>query len=222
MKQDVPRSLAVVINDRESETRTPAQPLRPIPPAARDPFSAQPPRMEWGGPPHLDLSRIAPGRPVAQGEVIDVVGQILDEDARPVAQALVEIWNCNSFGRYSHVADHSPDAPLDPHFRGFGRLMTDADGRYRLRTIRPAGYLARADIGWWRPPHIHFSILGNGPRLVTQMYFPGEPLNEKDPIHLIIPPEERPRAIARSEGGVLRWDIVMRGRHQSHFEDDHD
>lgn len=214
------RILPVVAQDRESEARTPARPLRTIPPAARDPYAAQPPRPEWPGPSRLDLSRIAPGRPTAKGEVIEVSGRILDADGRPVAGALVEIWNCNAAGRYAHVDDGNPAAALDPDYLGFGRLMTDADGGYRLRTIRPGAYLARADIGWWRPPHIHFSILGGGPRLVTQMYFPGDPLNERDPIHMVIPPEERPRSIAQAADGGLRWDIVMRGRHRTAFEGD--
>ena len=214
------RTLAVVTRDRESEARTPARPLRPIPPAARDPYAAQPPRPEWPGPSLLDLSRIAPGRPPAQGEVIEVAGRIVDAGGRPVGGAVVEIWNCNAAGRYAHVDDANPAAPLDPDFLGFGRLMTDADGRYRLRTIRPAAYLARADIGWWRPPHIHFSILGGGPRLVTQMYFPGEPLNQKDPIHMIVPPDQRPAAIAEATADGLVWNIVMRGRHRTPFEGD--
>lgn len=218
-RQDT-RTLAVVTQDRESEARTPAQPLRRIPMQACDPFTPQPPLPEWPGPSSLDLSRIAPGRPVAQGEVIEVSGRILDEDMRPVSGALVEIWNCNSHGRYSHIDDNNADAALDPNFLGFGRLMTDSRGAYRLRTIKPAAYLARADIGWWRPPHIHFSILGGGPRLVTQMYFPGDPLNEKDPIHMIIPPEQRPGSIARTDEGGLRWDIVMRGRHRTPFDDE--
>jgi len=214
------RTLAVVTQDRESEGRTPARALRPIPPAARDTYTAQPPRLEWPGPSLLDLSRIGPDRPVASGEVIEVTGRILDAGGRPVGAAAVEIWNCNAAGRYAHVDDNNPDAPLDPNFYGFGRLMTDADGRYRLRTIRPAAYLARADISWWRPPHIHFSILGGGPRLVTQMYFPGDPLNEKDPIHMIVPPEQRPAAIAETTGDGLSWDIVLRGRHRTPFETD--
>ena len=156
---------------------------------------------------------------MAQGEVIEVSGRILDAEMRPVTGALVEIWNCNSHGRYAHADDSNPAAPLDTDFLGFGRLMTDSRGAYRLRTIRPAAYLARADIGWWRPPHIHFSILGGGPRLVTQMYFPGDPLNEKDPIHMIIPAEQRPASIAREADGGLAWDIVMRGRHRTPFEE---
>ncbi len=210
----------VVTQDRESEARTPARPLRPIPAAARDAYAAQPPRPEWPGPALLDLSRIAPGRPVAKGEVIEVSGRIVDAGGQPVGGAVVEVWNCNAAGRYAHVADSNPAAPRDPDFLGFGRLMTDAEGCYRLRTIRPGAYLARADIGWWRPPHIHFSILGGGPRLVTQMYFPDEPLNAKDPIHMIVPAGQHPASIARPAGDGLAWDIVMRGRHRTPFESD--
>lgn len=217
-----PRILTVVRNDRESEARTPALPLHPVPVAARDPYAMQPPSLEWPGPAQLDLSRIAPGRPQAQGDVIEVSGRIVDEDLRPVRNALVEIWNCNSFGRYSHIDDGGAnDARLDPDFLGFGRLVTDDDGRYHLRTIRPAGYLARADIGWFRPPHIHFSILGGGPRLVTQMYFPGNDLNERDFIYLAVPEAERSRTIGTALAvDRLQWDIVMRGRHVPPFDVD--
>lgn len=214
------RVLPVVVNDRESETRTPSQPLYRVPLDARDPFAACPP------PPALpsgegDLTRIAPGRPRAFGEAVLIAGRILDEDLRPVRRTLVEVWNANAHGRYSHTIDAGRnDAPLDPHFYGYGRLLTDDDGRYAVRTIKPGAYIARRDINWWRPPHVHFSILGSGVRLVTQMYFPGEALNEKDFIYLIVPEAERSRVIGEPMASPdadrrFQFDIVIRGRFQT-------
>jgi protocatechuate 3,4-dioxygenase beta subunit len=213
------RVLPVVVNDRESESRTPASRLYRIPEAARDPYAPCPP------PPSLragenDLTRLAPGRRQASGEAIAITGRILDEDLRPVRRTLVEVWNANTHGRYSHTSDAGNGAPLDPDFYGFGRLLTDDDGRYVLRTIRPGAYVARKDIGWWRPPHVHFSVVGAGVRLVTQMYFPGEPLNEKDLIFMIVPEEERDRVIGRSAPApgadrAFVFDIVIRGRFQT-------
>ena len=118
------------------------------------------------------------------------------------------------------MSDAGNDAPLDPNFYGFGRLMTDDDGRYHLRTIKPGAYIARKDIGWWRPPHVHFSVVGSGVRLVTQMYFPDERLNEKDFIYMIVPEEERARVIGRPAPPVagdraFAFDIVIRGRFQT-------
>lgn len=188
------RILSVVYNDRESEARTPSQPLVVIPIEARDPFSAAPilPAVHRH---EADLTRIAPGRPLASGLAIVVRGRVLDEDGRPVRRSLLEVWNANTYGRYSHTLDSANNAPLDPYFYGFGRTMTDDDGVYQLRTIKPGAYIARPDIGWWRPPHVHFSILG-GARLVTQMYFPGEALNKQDFIHMTVPEAERPLTIA--------------------------
>lgn len=167
-----------------------------------------------------DLTRIAPGRPQATGEAIVVTGRILDEDLRAVERTLVEVWNANAHGRYSHAIDAGRnDAPLDPHFYGFGRLMTDDEGRYQLRTIKPGAYIARKDIGWWRPPHGHFSVIGSGFRLVTQMYFPDEPLNHKDYIYLIVPEPDRDRIVAEPDAARgasrFRFDIVVRGRFQT-------
>jgi len=212
------RTLNVVFNDRESETRTPSQPLVVIPAEARDRYSAMPP-VPYVSAAEADLTQIAPGRPRAAGQAIVVVGRVLDEDGRPVRRTLLEVWNANTHGRYSHSGDTPrPEAPLDPNFYGFGRLMTDDDGSYRLKTIKPGAYLARSDIDWWRPPHVHFSIIGGGVRLVTQMYFPDEPLNAKDHIHMIIPEADRHRVIAVPvEPFAFRFDIVVRGCHQTLF-----
>jgi len=208
--------LPVVVHDRESETRTPSQPLYRIPREARDPFAAMPPPpLVRAG--EADLTRIAPGRPQAEGEAVTIAGRILDEDLRPVRRTLVEVWNANAHGRYSHVIDAGRnDAPLDPNFYGFGRIVTDEEGRYAIRTIKPGAYIARRDIGWWRPPHIHFSVVGSGVRLVTQMYFPGDPLNERDFIFLVVPESDRERVIGRPAGDAsLTFDIVIRGRFQT-------
>jgi protocatechuate 3,4-dioxygenase beta subunit len=209
------RILSVVFNDRESETRTPGQPLYVIPRDARDVFAPMPAQLAIN-PAEADLTRIAPGRPLANGQVIMVAGRVLDEDERPVRRTLIEIWNANTYGRYSHSMDTQTEAPLDPDFYGFGRVVTDDTGEYRLRTIKPGAYIARPDIGWWRPPHVHFSIVGSGVRLVTQMYFPGEALNRRDYIHMTIPETERDRVIARSvDAAAFRFDIVVRGRCQT-------
>jgi protocatechuate 3,4-dioxygenase, beta subunit len=212
--------LSVVASDRESETRTPAHRLYRIPEAARDPFAPCPPApLVRAG--ESDLTRIARGRPPASGEAIAITGCILDEDLRPVRRTLVEVWGANAHGRYSHLVDASRnDAPLDPNFYGFGRLVTDHEGRYQVRTIKPGAYIARTDIAWWRPPHVHFSIVGSGARLVTQMYFPDEPLNQKDFIFLVVPPADRNRIIAapvvsRSGDRAFSFDIVIRGRFQT-------
>jgi len=211
------RILTVVHNDRESEARTPSQPLVVIPEEARDPFTAMP-QLPFVSPEEADLTRIAPGRPPASGSVIEITGRVRDERARSVRRTLIEIWNANARGRYSHAGDANSSVPLDPNFYGFGRLLTDDEGVYRLRTIKPGAYLARADIDWWRPPHVHFSIIGGGVRLVTQMYFPGEPLNEKDHIHMAIPEPDRDLVIGVPNGvHSFRFDIVVRGRFQNAF-----
>jgi protocatechuate 3,4-dioxygenase, beta subunit len=218
---DFTRTLPVVVNDRESELRTPLRSLHRLPPIARDelaPWLELPPLRAGEN----DLTRVAPGRPQAAGEAIRIVGRVLDEDLRPVRRTLLEIWNANTYGRYAHLSDAARNpAPLDPNFNGFGRALTDDDGRYVVRTIKPGAYVARTDIAWWRPPHVHVSVIGGGLRLVTQMYFPDEPLNDKDFIHLIVPPDERPRVIGvplASSPDVeptLSFDIVVRGRFQT-------
>ena len=128
-----------------------------------------------------DLTRQHEGEPL--GERLLVSGRLLDGGGRPVLGALVEIWQANAAGRYAHPVDRHP-APLDPNFTGAGRCLTDADGRYRFVTIKPGAYPWRNHPNAWRPAHIHFSLFGRafGERLVTQMYFPGDPLFERDPI----------------------------------------
>ena len=117
------------------------------------------------------------GKSAPLGEKMILVGRLLDEDGRPIRDALVEIWQANASGRYHHPGD-THDAPLDPNFNGIGRTFTDAEGRYRFVTVKPGSYPWQNHKFAWRPQHIHFSLLGNAPvqRLVTQMYFPGDPL----------------------------------------------
>lgn len=125
-----------------------------------------------------DMTRIEGHSEQAAGEVIEVSGRVLDEEGNPVADALVDVWQANTHGRYAHERDRNP-APLDENFQGWARLMTDAKGRYRVRTIKPGAYPVRPD--WTRPPHIHFKVARRGyHELTTQMYFAGDPLNERD------------------------------------------
>jgi protocatechuate 3,4-dioxygenase, beta subunit len=158
----------------------------------------------------------------ALGERIIVTGRVLDEDARPLRDTIIEIWQANAAGRYAHEADQH-DAPLDPHFRGIGRALTGNDGTYRYMTVKPGAYPWRNHLNAWRPNHIHLSVFGPGfaTRLITQMYFPGDPLHALDPIFLSIPDESaRKRLVADFDIEVTRpeyalgyrFDIVLRGR----------
>lgn len=113
----------------------------------------------------------------AQGQVVHLMGRVLNLNGDPVPGARVEIWQANTHGRYDHPSDRNP-APLDPNFQGAAVQLTDAEGRYRFKTIKPGAYPVTRD--WSRPPHLHFEVVGKSNRLVTQMYFPGDPLNEKD------------------------------------------
>ncbi|GAB2480144.1 protocatechuate 3,4-dioxygenase subunit beta [Jatrophihabitans fulvus] len=155
------------------------------------------------------------------GERMIVTGRVLDGDGRPVAHQLVEIWQANAAGRYAHQRDQHP-APLDPHFTGAGRTLTGADGSYRFVTIKPGPYPWRNHHNAWRPAHIHFSVFGTQftQRLITQMYFPGDPLFGLDPIfNAVTDPKARERMIATYDHDVTtdewatgyRWDIVLTG-----------
>jgi len=162
------------------------------------------------------------------GERIVVSGRVLDENGRPVPHTLVEVWQANSAGRYAHKLDQH-DAPLDPNFTGAGRVMTDEHGRYRFMSIKPGAYPWKNHFNAWRPAHIHFSLFGRSfaTRLVTQMYFPNDPLLAFDPIY-----NSAPDAAARTSmissfdwettqnefALGYKFDIVLRGRNQTMME----
>jgi protocatechuate 3,4-dioxygenase beta subunit len=176
----------------------------------------------------FDLTKQHSGEPI--GERVVVSGRVLDANARPVANTLVEIWQANSAGRYPHPRD-THDAPMDPNFTGCGRTLTDAEGNYRFITIRPGEYPWRNHPNAWRPAHIHFSLFGPAfaTRLVTQMYFPGDPLLEFDPMYTSIPDEKaRKRLISAFDWDTTipeqalgyHWDIVLRGRDDTPMEND--
>ncbi|MGH3391284.1 MAG: protocatechuate 3,4-dioxygenase subunit beta [Actinomadura sp.] len=164
-----------------------------------------------------DLTKQHSGEP--QGERIVVTGRVLDSTGRPVPHSLVEVWQTNAAGRYIHLNEQHP-APLDPNFTGAGRCLTDADGRYTFITIKPGAYPWGNHHNAWRPAHIHFSVFGTAftQRLVTQMYFPGDPLFAQDPIFQSIPdPKARERLVARFDLDTTvpewalgyQWDIVL-------------
>lgn len=180
------------------------------------------------GPADHDLTRNASISGDALGERIIVTGRVLDEVGRPIRNALIEIWQANSAGRYIHKVDQH-DAPIDPNFTGAGRCLTNNEGEYRFTTIRPGAYPWRNHSNAWRPSHIHLSILGRSflERLVTQMYFPGDPLLPLDPIYNAIPNEAaRQRLISQYAHDVTqpewalgyRFDIVLAGAHATPFE----
>jgi protocatechuate 3,4-dioxygenase beta subunit len=166
-----------------------------------------------------------------QGQRIIVSGRVLDENGRPVPNTVMEIWQANAAGRYIHKKDQW-DAPLDPNFTGAGRVVTDAEGRYRYVTVRPGAYPWGNHHNAWRPSHIHLSLLGPAfaTRLVTQMYFPDDPLIEIDPIANAVPTPFRQRMVSRFDLATTRanwalgylFDVVLRGREATPFEDDHD
>ena len=161
------------------------------------------------------------------GERIIVIGRVMDEAGRPLRNTLIEIWQANAAGRYIHKVDQHA-APIDPNFFGGGRCVTDSEGRYRFRTIKPGAYPWGNHANAWRPNHIHFSLVGPTitSRLVTQMYFPGDPLLALDPIFQGTPEKARNRLISNfsldvtEEGFALGYvfDIVLRGLAETKFE----
>ena len=159
-----------------------------------------------------DLTRIKGRRGKATGQPISVIGRIVDLHGNPIRGARIDVWQANAVGRYAHPGDRANPAALDPNFQGFGRLVADHQGEFRFRSIKPAAY--NTPIGR-RTPHIHFSIDGRNERLVTQMYFPGEPLNAGDPLLKAAAHRESlvASAIGRSAGDpqalAYRWTIVL-------------
>ena len=201
---------------RSTRLRAPGRPLEVLPERFRDiggpVFGEQ--ALEPGD---SDLTTQGSGGPL--GERIIVQGRVTDEDGRSIAGALVEVWQANAGGRYRHEIDRHP-APLDPNFAGSGRCLTDAEGRYRFVTVKPGAYPWGNHPNAWRPAHIHFSLFGRlfAERLVTQMYFPGDPLFEFDPIfNAVRDPRARDLLVAKLDMDVTEeawalgytWDIVV-------------
>lgn len=161
-----------------------------------------------------DLTIVAGRSARAQGQVIHLMGRVLNLQGEPVSGAKIKIWQANTHGRYAHPRDRNP-ATLDPNFQGSAVQVTDVEGRYRFKTIKPGAYPASPD--WLRPPHIHFEVISNGSHLVTQMYFPGEPMNEQDlllqgmranqegAIATLLPPTDEVAA----DSLIAVWDIVL-------------
>lgn len=212
---------------RSTARRHPTQPLVIVPQTLSEITGPAHGEQALGRLDH-DLTRQHAGEPL--GERIIVGGRVMDEDDRPVPDTLVEIWQANAAGRYAHAQD-THDAPLDVNFSGAGRVLTGADGRYRFVTIKPGAYPWNNHHNAWRPAHIHVSVFGQSflTRLVTQMYFPGDPLLALDPIFNSIPSETaRHRLISAFDVGMTepgwalgyRFDIVLRGREATPLEHD--
>jgi len=174
-----------------------------------------------------DLTRQHAGEPI--GERITVTGRVFDTEGKPLRGTLVEVWQANAAGRYQHHWDRWP-APLDPNFSGAGRCVTDDEGRYHFTTIKPGPYPWGNHYNAWRPAHIHFSLLGRAfvQRLVTQMYFPGDPLFPYDPIYNSVRDEKaRERMISTFMMNdsqpdwalAFEWDIYLRGPGATPFEE---
>ena len=212
---------------RSTALRAPKRPMRPLPHTLTEVTGPVFGSDSVGELDH-DLTRQHAGEPL--GERIVVHGRVLETDGRPVPDTLIEVWQANAAGRYRHRVDRH-DAPLDPNFTGTGRTVTDREGRFRFVTIKPGAYPWGNHENAWRPAHIHFSLLGRAftQRLVTQMYFPGDPLFEFDPIFNSVR-DERARqrivssfdlAATRPDWALAyRFDIVLRGRDATPVEED--
>ena len=197
-------------------------PTQPLVPFAQSLARLQAPvyGTDQFGPLDHDLTKNAVKNGAPIGERIIVTGRVSDEDGRPVKRTLVEVWQANAAGRYVHKVDQH-NAPLDPNFLGAGRCMTDDDGRYTFKTIKPGAYPWGNHPNAWRPQHIHFSLFGDyfASRLVTQMYFPGDPLFAYDPMYQGVPAHARELMVAKFSLDVTQpdyalgyvFDIVLRG-----------
>ncbi|HEU4378400.1 MAG TPA: protocatechuate 3,4-dioxygenase subunit beta [Hyphomicrobiaceae bacterium] len=214
---------------RSTAVRSPKQPLITIPQTISE-ITGPVYGHSDVRPDEADLTKQHAGEPL--GERIIVTGRLLDEADRPVPNSLVEIWQCNAAGRYIHAVDQHP-APLDPNFTGAGRCVTDANGVYRFVTIKPGAYPWGNHLNAWRPAHIHFSLLGPSflTRLVTQMYFPGDPLFPFDPIYnSVTDAKARERMVSRFDMDTTKpewalgyiWDIVLRGPGATPLDNDND
>ena len=210
---------------QSSRKRAPTQPLVVLPHTLSE-ITGPAIGSDLVVPSAADLTRQHHGEPL--GERIIVAGQVLGDNGRPLRRTLVEIWQANAAGRYQHSRDNH-DAPRDANFTGCGHTLTDEEGRYRFVTIKPGAYPWRNHDNAWRPAHIHFSLFGPAflTRLVTQMYFPGDPLLARDPIFNCVSDESaRDRLIARFDWEATqpewalayRFDIVLRGRHSTPME----
>lgn len=212
---------------RSSVLRHPANPLLSV-----DPHDVELAAPCFGSrdvsPLDSDLTIGHSGEPI--GERVILTGRITDSRGRPIAGQLVEIWQANAAGRYIHQRDQHP-APLDPNFTGAGRCITDANGEYRFLSIKPGPYPWRNHLNAWRPAHVHFSLFGTQfhQRLVTQMYFPGDPLFALDPIfQSITDPAARERLIATYDHDVsqpeyatgYRFDLVLDGARRTPTDED--
>ena len=208
-------------NYPRSFTRNPSQPLieRPLTLSERTGPVALEQRLAISA---EDIAHRHPGGPRAIGQYIEVTGRVVDEDGAPLAGSVIEIWQANAAGKYIHEMDRH-EAPIDPNFTGLGRFVTDAEGRYKFRSIKPGAYPVTESDWWWRPPHIHFSIFGPSwmDRFITQIFFPGEPLNEIDLLlNAVQDPEARDRLIFETTPTVVgavnfltfRRDFVLRGK----------
>jgi protocatechuate 3,4-dioxygenase beta subunit len=212
---------------RSTLARAPGQPLVAVPLTISE-LSGPGPALGAVTPEDADLTRNAGTGGEAQGQRIIVTGRVLDSRGRPVPRTLVEIWQANAAGRYIHKRDDWP-GPLDPNFLGIGRCLTDEHGVYRFLSVRPGAYPWRNHENAWRPAHIHSSLFGAhwASRLVTQMYFEGDPLLPLDPVYNSVPASARPRLIAAYAHDVTqaewalgwRWDIVLDGSAATPFED---
>jgi protocatechuate 3,4-dioxygenase beta subunit len=211
---------------RSTVLRAPKQPLLPLPHGLTEVTG---PLLGEGRvqPGDADLTTRHAGEPI--GERILGTGRVLDSGGRPVPGTLIEIWQANAAGRYRLDVDSHP-APLDPNFDGAGRCVTDAEGRFRFVTIKPGAYPWGNHHNAWRPAHIHFSVLGRAftQRLVTAMFFPGDPLFGQDPVFSSVPAAARERLVGRLDLGITEpdwalgyaWDIVLRGPLASVFKPD--
>ena len=213
---------------RSTALRHPLRPLTPLPHRLTEVTG---PLLGEGRVGELDHDLTAQHAGAPLGERIVVEGRVLEADGRPVPDTLVEVWQANAGGRYRHDGDRHP-APLDPNFSGAGRCVTDAQGRWRFVTVKPGAYPWKNHDNAWRPAHIHFSVFGRAftQRLITQMYFPGDPLFAFDPIFQSVPEGARERLVSRLDLDVTvpewavgyRWDIVLAGRAATPLEDEDD